>query len=57
MIRGKEVWPYLLEKAWCKEVGGYEKAKGLAPDDAIEEITGLPAYSYELKFIQNDLIR
>jgi hypothetical protein len=45
-----------LEKAWCKEIGGYYKARGLSPDDAIEEITGLPAYSYELKFVENSLI-
>lgn len=31
MIKGKTVWPYLLEKAWCKQIGGYEKAKGLSP--------------------------
>jgi hypothetical protein len=37
-----------LEKAWCKQIGSYPKARGLSPEDAFEEITGIPAYSYSL---------
>ena len=38
----------MLEKAWCKQIRGYLAAKGLSPEDAFEEITGFPAYSYSL---------
>ena len=37
---GSEIWIPLLEKAWCKQIGSYEKAKGLSPEDVFEEITG-----------------
>ena len=36
MLKGKTVWPYLLEKAWCKQIGNYKKGKGLSPEDAFE---------------------
>jgi hypothetical protein len=45
----EEIWPFLLEKAWCKQIGGYDKAKGLSPEDCFEEITGIPASSFSLK--------
>ncbi len=35
----------MLEKAWCKQIGGYDKSLGLSPEDCFEEITGIPAYS------------
>lgn len=39
----------LLEKAWVKQIGGFEKSKGLSPEDCFEEITGIPAYSFIIK--------
>jgi hypothetical protein len=47
-----------LEKAWCKQVGSYKRALGLSPEDAFEEITGIPSYTFKLKsnnrpFIKN----
>jgi hypothetical protein len=32
-LLGKEIWPCLLEKAWCKQIGGYERAKGFSPEE------------------------
>jgi hypothetical protein len=49
IVNGVELWPLILEKGWCKQVGSYERAKGLSPEDAFEEITGIPAYSYEFR--------
>jgi hypothetical protein len=31
-----EIWPVLVEKAWCKQIGSYDKAKGLSPEEAFE---------------------
>ncbi len=36
ILKGYELWPLILEKAWCKQIGSYEKAKGLSPEDAFE---------------------
>ena len=49
IVKGIELWPLILEKAWCKQIGSYERAKGLSPQDAFEEITGVPAYTYNLR--------
>lgn len=43
VVKGKEIWPALVEKAWCKQIGSYDKARGLSPEDCFEELTGLPA--------------
>ena len=31
MNKPVEIWPFLLQKAWCKQIGGYDKARGLSP--------------------------
>ena len=49
IVKGVELWPLIIEKGWCKQIGSYERAKGLSPEDAFEEITGIPAYSYQFK--------
>lgn len=49
IVKGIELWPLILEKAWCKQIGSYERAKGLSTEDAFEEITGIPAYTYNLQ--------
>lgn len=30
-----EIWMCVLEKAWAKLIGSYQKAKGLSPEDAL----------------------
>ena len=42
---------------WCKQIGSYEDAKGLSPEDAFEEITGVPAYTYTIKANNRETIR
>ena len=49
VLKGKEIWPIILEKAWCKQIGSYEAALGLSPEDCFEEILGAPAYSYMIQ--------
>ena len=36
ILKGIELWPLIIEKAWCKQIGSYERAKGLSPEDAFE---------------------
>jgi hypothetical protein len=49
IVKGFELWPLILEKAWCKQIGSYKRALGLSPEDAFEEITGIPANTYSLR--------
>lgn len=48
LLKDKQIWPVLLEKAWCKMIGSYEKARGLSPEESFEEITGIPASSMRI---------
>lgn len=57
IVKGVELWPLIIEKGWCKQIGSYERAKGLSPEDAFEEITGIPAYSYEFKANNRSLVK
>lgn len=56
IVKGVELWPLIIEKGWCKQIGSYERAKGLSPEDAFEEITGIPAYSYQFKVNNRGMI-
>jgi hypothetical protein len=38
-------------------VGSYERAKGLSPEDAFEEITGIPAYSFKFRADNRTIIK
>ena len=31
-----EIWMCILEKAWVKLIGSYDKARALSPEDALE---------------------
>lgn len=57
VVKGIELWPLLLEKAWCKMIGSYERARGLSPEDAFEEITGIPAYTYTIRANNRQIIK
>lgn len=57
IVKGVELWPLILEKAWCKQIGSYERAKGLSPEDAFEEITGIPAYSFKFRADNRTIIK
>ena len=43
VVKGKVLCNDLAKKAWCKQIGSYDKARGLSPEDCFEELTGLPA--------------
>lgn len=57
MVKGIELWPLILEKAWVKMIGGYEAALGLSPEESFEEITGIPAYTYSIRNSNRETIR
>ena len=39
-VKGNEMWPLLVEKAFAKKRGGYHKLEGGLPLDAMQTITG-----------------
>ena len=36
VVKGIELWPLILEKAWVKMIGGYSEALGLSPEESFE---------------------
>jgi len=44
----KVIWPMLIEKALATEYGSYENLNGGAIDDALNLLTGSPAFRYNL---------
>ena len=34
VVKGVELWPLILEKAWVKMIGGYQEALGLSPEES-----------------------
>ena len=57
VVKGNELWPLLLDKAWAKQIGSYKMAKGLSPEDCFEEMTGIPAYTHAIRANNRDTIR
>ncbi len=47
---GKEIWVLLLEKAWAKVFGSYQRIEGGTCDEALHPLTGCPTKN----FIHND---
>lgn len=39
---GKETWVIMLEKAWAKLHGSYERTIGGTPENCIRDLTGAP---------------
>jgi len=57
VVKGIELWPLILEKAWVKMIGSYESALGLSPEESFEELTGAPAYTYTMRANNRETIK
>jgi hypothetical protein len=56
-----EIWPQVIEKAYAKLKGGYDKIEGGSPAEFLEAITGRPAtkhipmlFDYSFETLEND---
>lgn len=43
---GKEIWVLLLEKAWAKVFGSYQRIEGGTCDEALHPLTGCPTKNF-----------
>jgi len=46
---GNEIWVVLMEKAWAKLNVGYDKIDGGFGSPTLRDITGAPAFDYDMK--------
>ena len=46
---GSEIWVILLEKAWAKIHGSYERIEGGQAHHTMRDITGAPSFEYEIE--------
>lgn len=53
-----ELWPVIIEKAWAKIHGSYERIEGGQSHMTMRDLTGAPAFEYEITKTPNiyDLI-
>jgi calpain-15 len=42
---GRELWVLLLEKAWAKKFGSYERIEAGFAENVMHDLTGAPAFS------------
>jgi calpain-15 len=47
--QGNEIWVILLEKAWAKIHGSYERISLGVTSYTLRDITGAPSFIYETK--------
>lgn len=47
----KAIWASIIEKAWAKARGNYERANGDTVTNAISLLTGVPVYDYLTEYI------
>jgi hypothetical protein len=45
-LQDKEIWVLLVEKAWAKIFGSYQRIEGGTTGEALPAITGAPAVNY-----------
>lgn len=43
-----ELWPVILEKAWAKVHGSYERIEGGQSHMTMRDLTGAPAFDYDI---------
>ena len=44
---GNEMWVFLLEKAWSKLHGSYERIISGSPSQTYRDVTGAPSYEHK----------
>jgi len=52
------IWPILIQKAFAKLHGGYDALQGIQACEAMRDLTGAPAYTYDVnkENLVNDLV-
>jgi calpain-15 len=51
--KSEELWCILLEKAWAKLHGSYQRIEGGLPSNALFAITGKPSWRHIHKYTEN----
>jgi len=46
--KGPELWPLILEKAWAKVHGSYDRIVDGRVDLTLRDLTGAPSFSYSI---------
>lgn len=55
MVKGGEVWPMILEKAYAKLHGSYEAIEAGHTSDALTDLTGNPSFAVDLDGMQAEI--
>jgi calpain-15 len=54
--RSGELWVILLEKAWAKLHGSYERIEAGMSHHSLSDLTGAPGYTYDMKEMTDEVL-